>query len=355
MKLLKTLPREKDFKRNHEGKEIGLFRIACSSDIQIFITNYGARIVGILVPSENGRIDNVVLGYDTIQDYLDSKEPYFGATIGRYANRIAMGGFTLDGNCFNLECNESPHHLHGGNRGFHSVVWDVCEHGKDYLKLRHLSQDGADGYPGNLLVEVCFSMNDKSEFSLDYSAKTDKKTIINITSHPYFNLSGADSASVSGHLLSINAEFFTPVDESMIPTGEIKKVTGTPFDFTMEKQMGRDWDQMDPQLIIAGGYDHNFVLNKTRTDIPELAARVKDPNSGRVLEIETTEPGLQFYTANGLSGDDLGREKKPYEARSAFCLEPQHFPDSPNKDNFPSVILEPDNYYSSRTIYRFCV
>ncbi len=351
--LSKKIPRQKDFQRNHEGKEIGLFSIANGSEIRIFITNYGARIVGILVPSAGGRVDNVVLGYDSIQDYFDSREPYYGATIGRYGNRIANGDFTLNGKRYDLECNEPPHHLHGGNRGFHSVVWDVCEIGNSNLTLRHLSEDGVDGYPGNLLVEVRFSINSNGELIIDYSAKTDKQTIVNLTNHAYFNLSGAGNGSVSDHLLSVEAEFFTPVDEFMIPTGEIKKVADGPFDFEMEKRMGRDWDQLDPQLIIAGGYDHNFVLNKSRTDIPELAARVKDPVSGRILEIETTELGIQFYTANALGGEDIGREKIPYEARSAFCLEPQHFPDSPNQENFPSVILNPDSYYSSRTIYRF--
>jgi len=321
--------------------------------MELFLTNYGARIVSFLVPSSSGVVDNIVLGYNSVEDYLTSNEDYFGATIGRFANRIANGTFKLDDKTYNLQKNEFENHLHGGPNGLHSLVWSAQKNAQNQISFRYTSADGDGGYPGQLEIEVSFRLNDKCELVIHYQAVAVKKTIINLTNHTYFNLAGAGSGSVADHLIKMNAELFTPVDDFMIPTGEIKSVEGTALDFRKEKPMGRDWDQDDPQLKITGGYDHNFVLKKEKSEIPEFAARVSDPVSGRTLELETTEPGLQFYTANRLDGSDIGREGIPYESRSAFCLETQHYPDSPNKPGFPSVILEPGELFKSTTIYRF--
>jgi len=336
-----------------DGREISIYSLRNSQDMEVSLSNYGARIVRILVPDSTGKVADVVLGYDSIEHYPGSSEGYYGATIGRFGNRIANGTFALDNVTYKLLKNDTKNHLHGGNRGFHSVVWKAFRAAENQVIFRHTFEDGEDGYPGRLRVEVSFSLNDSGELSINYQAVTDRKTIINLTNHAYFNLAGAGSGSVAGHLITINADSFTPVDEFMIPTGEIKKVAGTALDFRKEKPMSRDWDQDDPQLKIAGGYDHNFVLNKKANGQAEFAARVTEPVSGRTLEVETTEPGLQFYTANALDGRDVGREGVPYEARTAFCLETQHYPDSPNKPEFPSVLLEPGKPFKSTTIYRF--
>ncbi len=344
---------KENFNTKLNGKQISLYTLKNTNGIELSLTNYGARIVSCLVPSSDGDIADVVLGYDSIEGYFNSNELYFGATIGRYANRIENAKIKLGNQLIILEKNEPPNHLHGGSKGFHSVVWDVQKVEPNRVTFRHISANGEDEYPGEVQVEVSYSLNDNNEITIEYLAVSDKKTILNLTNHAYFNLSGAGSGLVANHCIEINADSFTPVNESMIPTGEFKKVDGTVFDFRAEKPIGKHWDADNTQLKYARGYDHNFVLNKNGGRKPEFSARVKDPVSGRVLEVDTTEPGIQFYTANSLDGSDTGREGVPYESRNAFCLETQHFPNSPNQPNFPSVVLEPGEKHTSTTIYRF--
>lgn len=341
------------FEIHLNGRKNRLIKLINRNKVTVYLTNYGARMVQCLVPDNSGVFENVILGFDTIEGYLNANELYFGATIGPYANRVANGKFVLDGIEFQLTKNNHSHHLHGGENGFHSCVWNVKEVSKQSVTFTIFSIDGEDGYPGNMSVEVTYTLNDKNELKIDYHAETDKRTIINLTNHTYFNLSGAGSSSVGNHIAMICADSFLPVDNSGIPTSEIKSVSGTPFDFREEKSIGLDWDHDDKQIQKAGGFDHNFILNKTDCKQTELAARIKDPDSGRVLEVDTTEPGLQFYTANALDGSDIGAEELPYLKHSAFCLETQHFPDSPNNPSFPSVVLEPGNSFKSSTIYRF--
>ncbi len=347
--------KKKNFSTSLSGQQVSLYTLKNKNGIEVSLTNYGARIVSCIVPSQDGELADVVLGFNSIDEYLASNEVYFGATVGRYANRIANAKIKLDEQLINLDKNAPPNHLHGGTKGFHSVVWEVSSADIDRIVFRHVSANGQNGYPGVLQVEVTYSLNDSNEITIEYLAVSDEKTIINLTNHAYFNLSGAGSGSVANHSVCINANFFTPVNEFMIPTGEFRKVDGSVFDFRTGKNLGKDWDDDDTQLNRAGGYDHNFVLNKNEGQKPELAARVTDPESGRVLEVDTTEPGIQLYTANALDGSDIGREGVPYESKSAFCLETQHFPNSPNQPNFPNVELEPGKRFTSTTIYRFII
>ncbi len=336
-----------------DGKSVQSHVLKNGKNLTVHLTNYGARIVRWLVPDSSGRIDDVVLGYGSIQGYIDSKERYYGATIGRVGNRIANGRFKLDGITHQLTCNHPPNHLHGGGHGFQDVVWDVVESDSQSITYRHTALEAIDGYPGNLTVDIRYSLNEANELKMEYTATTDKPTIVNLTNHAYFNLSGAGNGTVAKHKITIYADAFTPVTEIMIPTGEILPVDGTPFDLRVPTPMDQQWNSMDSQIQIAGGYDHNFVLRKQGGSKPELAARVEDPTTGRILEVETTEPGIQFYTANALSGQDVGRQGVPYTPRTAFCLETQHYPDAPNQELFPSIRLDPDNTYRSTTIYRF--
>lgn len=341
------------FHPSTHGGRVVAHRLSNASGMEAYFTNYGARLIRLRVPDSEGRFDDVVLGYDTLQDYLDSIEKYYGATIGRVGNRIANGHFMLDGTSRKLFCNQPPNHLHGGNNGFHNVVWDVADVGESSLTYRYVASESKDGYPGTLTVEVTFSLEDEDALRITYEATTDAPTLVNLTNHAYFNLAGAGSGSVARHHIRMMADSFTPVTPSMIPTGEILSVTGTPFDLRESTPMGRHWNSSDEQIQIAGGYDHNFVLRKTGLDEPELAARVEDPASGRILDVLTTEPGIQFYTANALSGLDVGREGVAYMPRTAFCLETQHYPDSPNQPGFPSIRLDPADTYRSTTVYRF--
>ena len=351
--LITQSPPKKDrFKTVLDGSDVSLYRIKNRKGVEVSVTNYGARIVSFLVPDSNGKIDDIVLGYNSIEDYLNSDNGYYGATIGRFGNRISNGTFTLNNETYQLQKNELDNHLHGGERGLHTVVWDVSSQTDKYITLKYRSEDGEGGYPGNMDLEVIFSLNDSGELTIRYKAVSDKKTIINLTNHAFFNLAGAGSGSVANHMITINADSYTPVDGAMIPTGEIEPVADGVMDFREMKPMGRDWNLDDPQLNIADGYDHNFVLRKRNKHSPEFAARVSEANSGRMLELETTEPALQFYTANALNGQDVGREGIPYEAKTAFCLETQNFPDSPNKPHFPSATLEPGELFTSTTIYR---
>jgi aldose 1-epimerase len=315
------------------------------------ITNYGGTVVSIPAPDRKKKIDDVVLGFDNLNDYLTkAKSAYYGALIGRYGNRLAKGTFTLDGKQYHIPTNDHGNSLHGGNVGFNARVWDAKDvsgaHGQA-LELTYLSPDGEEGYPGNLTVTVRYTLTNKNELRIDYTATTDKDTVINLTNHSYFNLAGKGSKSLLDHKLTLNADRYTPVDGTLIPTGAIDNVAGTPFDFRKATTIGAHINDDNEQLKLGKGYDHNFVLNHKGSALT-LAAKVEEPVSGRVMEVLTTQPGVQFYTGNFLDGN-------PFPYRSALCLETQHFPDSPNHPNFPSAELKPGQTFHSTTMYRFSV
>lgn len=337
---------------------IRLYELVNKTGMSVKITNYGAIVTSIRVPDREGRFADVVLGYNRMEDYINAVDkPYFGAVVGRYGNRIAKGKFTLDGKTYTLAVNNGPNHLHGGMIGFDKVVWDatpVQSDGATGLTLTYRAKDMEEGYPGNLDITVTYTLTDENELSIDYQAVTDKATPVNLTNHTYFNLAGEGSGTILDHHLRVNADHYTPVDDTLIPTGKIEPVKGTPFDFTSPKPIGRDIGADNEQLTFGGGYDHNFVLNKTETsDRMTLAAAVYEPTSGRRMEIFTVEPGLQFYSGNFLDGRLTGKSGKRYVYRGGFCLETQHYPDSPNQPNFPSVILHPGQTYKTRTLYKF--
>ena len=335
---------------------IKLYTLENESGMTVRVTNYGAIITSIIVPDRNGKRADVALGYDRVEDYINAVDkPYFGAVVGRYGNRIAKGEFTLDGETYSLLQNNGENHLHGGAIGFDKVVWAVDEYvvGKS-LTLSYLAKDKEEGYPGNLELTIIYTLADDNSLVVDYHATTDKATPINVTQHTYFNLKGEGQGTILDHKLMLNAKTFTPVDESLIPTGEMPAVAGTPFDFTTAKAIGRDIDQQNEQLVFGLGYDHNWILNKDGKEGElSLAAQVHEPSSGRVMEIYTTEPGIQFYCGNFLDGRLKGKSGKPYVHRGGFCLETQHFPDSPNQPNFPSTILKPGETYESKTVFKF--
>lgn len=340
------------FRTEIDGKQTDLFILSNAQGMQVAITNYGGRIVSWMAPDRDGDFDDIVLGFDSIEGYLNANEVYFGALIGRYGNRIAGGKFSLDGTEYTLATNNGPNHLHGGPGGFHNVVWDAELLDKQNLRLTYFSEDMEEGYPGNLQVQVIYSLDEDNKLRVDYTAFADEKTVVNLTNHAFFNLAGAASGTINNHELVIDADAYTPVDSTLIPFGEIAPVQGTPFDFRQAKAIGRDLETDNEQLEFGMGYDHNFVLNKQREGALSLAARVREPESGRVMRIYTTEPGLQFYGGNFLDASDTGKEGKPYEFRTAFCLEPQHFPDSPNHENFPSTVLEQGSIYHSLSVYQ---
>ncbi len=345
-----------------DGRQVDVYRFTNANGIEMRVINYGGIILSLKTPDVHGEFDDIVLGFDSLDDYLSDEyrqaNPYFGALIGRYGNRIAGGQFSIDGETYSLETNDGSNHLHGGQRGFDRVLWQAEPFENDEgagLVLRYTSEDGEEGYPGRLESEVTYTLTDADELIVDYRATTDKATPVNLTQHSYFNLEGEGSGRILDHHLMINADAFTPVDESLIPTGEIRSVEGTPFDFTQPTPIGERIEQDNEQLTFGKGYDHNFVLAREDAASGDavLAARVWEPESGRMLEIATTEPGIQFYSGNFLAGDLTGKRGQAYEHRSGFALETQHFPDSPNQASFPSTILEPGETYSSRTIHRF--
>jgi aldose 1-epimerase len=344
------------FGKTADGQAVELYTLTNASGMVAKIMTYGGTVVSLSVPDRNKKMGDVVLGYDTLDGYLQNN-PFFGAIIGRYGNRIAKGRFTLNGKEYKLAQNNGENHLHGGLKGFDKVVWkarEVKSAEGPALELTYLSKDGEEGYPGNLSVTVTYTLTNKNELKIDYAATTDQDTVINLTNHSYFNLAGAGTGDILNHVIMINADRFTPVDETLIPTGELRSVKGTPFDFTTPTAIGARIDQKDEQLIFGKGYDHNFVLNKTGERL-SLAARVYEPTSGRVMEVYTTQPGMQFYTGNFLDGTITGKSGKVYPRRSGFCLETQHFPDSPNKPGFPSTVLKPGQKYAQTTIYKFAV
>jgi len=340
---------KQSFGKTEDGQQTDLYILTNKHGMEAAITNYGGTVVTLKVPDRKGKVDDVVLGYDKLEDYAAGKA-YFGAIVGRYANRIAHAKFTLDGVTYTLSKNDGDNHLHGG---FNKRVWtakDVSSSAGQSLELTYLSKDREEGFPGNLSVKVVYTLTDQNELKIDYSATTDKDTVINLTNHCYFNLAGQGNGDILQHQLMILGNRFTPVDASLIPTGELRSVKGTPFDFTTAAAIGARIDQDDPELKLGRGYDHNWVLNSGKT--VALAAQAYEPHSGRVLEVSTTEPGIQFYTGNFLDGI-RGKEGKVYNRRYAFCLETQHFPDSPNHPDFPSTVLKPENPYRSTTVYKF--
>lgn len=343
-----------------EGEAVHLYTLTNAGGTEMRVMDYGGIIVSLRLPDRGGRFDDVVMGYDSLEGYL-TDSPYFGALIGRYGNRIAGGRFTLDGQTYTLARNNGPNHLHGGIRGFDKVVWnaDPFENADGVgLVLTYTSPDGEERYPGTLQARVTYTLTDENEVVVDYFATTDKATPVNLTQHSYFNLAGDGAHDILGHVVMLDADRFTPVDSTLIPTGELREITGTPFDFRTPTPIGARIDEPDTQLEYGRGYDHNFVLNKLSGDsAPDLtlAARVHEPTTGRVLEIHTTEPGLQFYTGNFLDGTLTGKNGVVYGHRHGFAMETQHFPDSPNKPEFPSTILRPGEEYRTRTVYRFSV
>jgi aldose 1-epimerase len=325
-----------------------------ASGLEARVTNYGAIVVSLRTPDRTGTVGDIVLGFDSIADYV-RQSPYFGAIIGRYENRIAKGRFMLDGKTYQLPINNPPNSLHGGDRGFDKVVWVTrpFENADSVgLVMTHVSPDGDQGYPGTVNVQVTYTLTDKNELAVDYHATTDKATPINLSQHSYFNLTGNAGRDIRDHVLTLNADLYTPVDSTLIPTGEIAPVEGTPFDFRKPTAIGARIDAEHEQIRRGRGYDHNIVLKR---DGPGLvhAAHVLEPTSGRVMDVFTTEPGVQFYTGNFLDGTIRGKEGRVYPFRWAFCLETQHFPDSPNKPQFPSTILRPGQEFSSRTVFAF--
>lgn len=342
-----------NFDTDLNGKSITLYNLKNQQGLICQITNYGGRVVSLWTKDKHGKFEDIVLGYDTLQDYLDADEMFFGATIGRYGNRIANGQFTLDSNSYNLETNNDNNHLHGGSDGFHNVVWNAKQISESKLELSYFSKDAEAGYPGNLSVSVTYELTADNALQILYKASTDKKTVLNLTHHSYFNLQGAGNGTINNHLLQINASNYTPVNTDMIPTGEIDSVKNSPFDFTKLKAINRDLDLNNTQLKLGSGYDHNFVLDGS-TGLKN-AALVIEPISGRTMEVYTTEPGIQFYGGNHLNTNKVGKSNVFYDKQTAFCLETQHFPDSPNQANFPSTILEPNETYTSKTIYRFSI
>ena len=341
---------------------IKIYTLKNKNGMQIGVTNYGAIITSIIVADRDGKMEDIALGYSRVEDYINAVDkPYFGAVVGRYGNRIAKGKFTIDGQEYSLATNNGVNHLHGGVIGFDKVVWDskpISGNGFSGVELGYLAKDREEGYPGNLQIKVTYKLTDDNEILVQYHATTDKATPVNLTQHTYFNLAGEGNGTILDHQLHLNADHYTPVDEGLIPTGEIAAVKDTPFDFTtahpQSKAIGRDIGQENEQLKFGLGYDHNFVLNKEgKQGQMTLAATVYEPTSGRFMETFTEEPGIQFYCGNFLDGRLLGKAGKPYIYRSGFVLETQHYPDSPNQKNFPSTILQPGETYSTKTIYRF--
>ena len=340
------------------GGSVRAFTMTNARGIEVRVIDYGAIITSIRTPDRTGKVADIALGFDDLAGWLKNG-PYFGALAGRYANRIAKGRFTLDGTTYKLAVNNGPNALHGGVKGFDKVLWKASPSADSsgvHVKLQYTSVDGEEGYPGTLQATVTYSLTDSSQLVIDYEATSDKPTPVNLTQHTYFNLAGEGNGDILAHVLTLDADRFTPIDSTFIPTGQLPSVAGTPFDFRTPTAIGARIDQPHPQLVNGHGYDHNFVLTRPPGNADLIqAAHVVEPGSGRTLEVSTTEPGVQFYTGNFLDGSVVGKGGHAYPRRSGFCLETQHYPDSPNKPQFPSVILRPGKTYRSRTVFAFGV
>ena len=351
-----------NFRQEIDGKETWLFTLTNKAGSEAAILNYGARIVSLMVPDRNGVMTDVVTGHDSIADYLSSTERYFGAVCGRYGNRIANGRFTLDDMVYDkLARNNGPNHLHGGLKGFNDVIWDMKRIDNETVELSYLSTDGEEGFPGNLRVKVVYFLSEDNTLIIFYRATTDKPTVLNLTNHSFFNLSGAGNPSIDDHVLTIYADHYLPTDNTSIPYGPIEKTAGTPMDFRTPHPIGERIHDDFEQLVFGNGYDHTYILNNINGKIAleainqKVCARCISPKTGIVMDTVTTEPGVQFYSGNWLSGNVRGKNGQRYPKRSAFCLETQHFPDSPNKQDYPSTILRPGELFSSFTNYSFSI
>lgn len=350
--------RVEDFEKLVDGKITTLCILRNKQGCELAITNYGAKIVSLMVPDQNGKLVDVVTGHQTMDDYLKSEEPYFGGICGRYGNRIAGGKFTLDGVVYDkLAINNGPNNLHGGLKGFNAVVWEMEQADAQTAVLIYTSADGEEGFPGTLKTTVSYTLSDDNELIICYEATTDKPTVLNLTNHSYFNLSGAGDPYTGDHLLEINADYYLPTDNTAIPYGPKEKVEGTPMDFRTPHEVGARINDDFEQLIFGKGYDHTYILNKEKEsgDIPTFFARCSSPKTGIVMEAFTTEPGVQLYTGNWMTGNLAGKNGQRYPARAALCLETQHFPDSPNKPEYPSVVLRPGEVFKSVTVFAFRV
>jgi aldose 1-epimerase len=351
----KSTMKKQPFGKTSDGRDVELYTLTNKKGMEVAITNFGGIIVALKAPDRNGKFDDVVLGYDSLDGYLTNKA-FFGALIGRYGNRIAHGKFPLNGANYTLPKNDGDNTLHGGPEGFNKRLWtakDVSGAKGQALELTYMSKDGEEGFPGNLTVKVVYTLTDQNELTITYSATTDKETVVNLTNHSYFNLAGQGTGDILGHQLMIRGDHITAVDDTLIPTGELRPVKDTPFDFTHATAIGARINQDDPQIKVGKGYDHNWVLNAHGPHSPVLAAEAYEPNSGRVLQVLTVEPGVQFYSGNFLDGTITGKGGKVYKYRYGFCLETQHFPDSPNHPKFPSTTLKPGHTYSTTTVFKF--
>lgn len=344
-----------DFSKQIDGREISLYALCDKAGAELAITNYGAKIVSIMVPDRNGKMVDVVTGHNSIDEYIASEESYFGAVCGRYGNRIAAGKFSIDGVVYDkLAINNGPNSLHGGIKGFNAVVWEAKPIDGQTLELKYVSSDGEEGFPGELTTVVTYHLTDNNEVVITYRATTDKPTVLNLTNHSYFNLSGAGDPYIGDHLLTINADYYLPTDNTAIPYGPKESVEGTPMDFREPHAVGERINDNFEQLIFGKGYDHTYVLNKEGEEL-SFCARCSSPKSGIVMETYTTQPGVQLYTGNWMTGNFVGKNGQRYPERAALCLETQHFPDSPNKPEYPSTTLRPGELFQSTTVYRFGV
>ena len=341
------------FQKEIDGKKTNLYVLKNKNKVKAFFTNYGGRLVSLLVPDSTGKLVDVVVGFDSVDGFKNSTESYYGATIGRYGNRIAKGKFKLDGKEYTLSLNNGQNTLHGGKKGYQDVVWDAVQPDSNTIVLSYLSKDMEEGYPGNLNVKVTYTLTDNNELKMDYEATTDKKTVVNLTNHAFFNLNGEGSGDVLGHSLQIFADQFTPVDTTLIPLGKNIPVKGTPFDFTTATAIGKRIEDKDDQLKAGKGYDHNYVLNGTKGMGMTHAATAKGEKSGIVMDVYTQEPGLQFYSGNFMKSQNVFKGGSKDDFRTAFCLETQHYPDSPNQPSFPSTVLSPGQTYKTSSIYTF--